>query len=254
MLLDHDLDGPPGAPPIVLVHGITECRAAWGTVAEALAVDHRVLAVDLRGHGASPPGDTYDPAAYAGDVIDTATAAGLVDPLVVGHSLGGVVATAYAALGSCCAVVDVDQPLHLAGFKTALTALAPMLRGSPGQFRAAIDAMFAQLRGPLGDGEAARLEALRRPDQDVVLGTWSAVLDLDADALDATIRTLSAEVHVPFLSLHGIDPGPDYPRWLRGQIPQAVVEVWPEHGHYPHLVDPPRFVDRLSRFEREACR
>jgi pimeloyl-ACP methyl ester carboxylesterase len=45
--------------------------------------------------------------------------------------------------------------------------------------------------------------------------------------------------------LHGIDPGPDYAGWLRARVPDAMVEVWPDHGHYPHLVDPERFVARL---------
>jgi pimeloyl-ACP methyl ester carboxylesterase len=254
MLLAHDLLGDEAAPPVVLIHGITESRATWAPVVAALGSDHRVLAVDLRGHGASAEGDAYDPVAYAGDVVATVAAVGIADPLVVGHSLGGVVATAYAAIGQCCAVVDVDQPLHLGGFKDALTALEPMLRGSPEQFRDAIGMVFEQMRGPLSAAESARVEAIRRPDQRVVLGTWQAVLERSAAELDATIRSLTGAVHTPFLSLHGIDPGEDYARWLVEQIPQAVVEVWPDHGHYPHLVDTPRFLARLAAFEREVRR
>jgi len=53
---------------------------------------------------------------------------------------------------------------------------------------------------------------------------------------------------VRYLSLFGIDPGPDYADWLMSPIAGAVVEVWAEHGHYPHLVDPDRFVARLTDF------
>jgi pimeloyl-ACP methyl ester carboxylesterase len=252
MLLAHELAGEPDAPAVVLIHGITESRATWRPIIAVLGGDHRVLAVDLRGHGDSSPGDKYNPGVYARDVIETVAAAGLVDPLVVGHSLGGVVATAYAALGQCRGVLDVDQPLHLGGFKDALLALEPLLRGSPEQFREAIGIVFDQMRGPLPVDEVARVEAIRRPDQTVVLGTWQAVLEGSVEDLEATIRTLTAAVHVPFLSLHGIDPGADYVGWLQAQIPQAVVEVWPDHGHYPHLVDPTRFLTRLAAFEREA--
>ncbi len=40
-------------PAVVLVHGITEQRASWDPVRERLAAQHRVIALDLRGHGRS---------------------------------------------------------------------------------------------------------------------------------------------------------------------------------------------------------
>ena len=61
MLLAHELAGDASAPAIVLVHGITESRETWRPIIEALAADHRVLAVDLRGHGASEHEPPYDP-------------------------------------------------------------------------------------------------------------------------------------------------------------------------------------------------
>ncbi|MCU1502737.1 MAG: alpha/beta hydrolase fold [Ilumatobacteraceae bacterium] len=252
MLLAHELTGPEAAPPVVLIHGITESRATWQPVIDVLQRDHRVLAVDLRGHGESAAGDAYAPLDYAHDVADTVAAVGLVDPLVVGHSLGGVVATAYALVGPSCGIVDVDQPLRLAGFKAALADLEPMLKGSHDEFRAAIGMVFDQMRGPLAPAEVTRVEGLRRPVQEVVLGTWKAVFESSPDELDTTVRSLTSGVHVPYLSLHGIDPGPDYAAWLQAQIPQAVVEVWPDHGHYPFLVDLPRFVARLAEFEHEV--
>jgi pimeloyl-ACP methyl ester carboxylesterase len=57
---------------------------------------------------------------------------------------------------------------------------------------------------------------------------------------------------VPYLSLHGIDPGPDYAPWLQHLVPTAAIEVWPEMGHYLHLVDPQRFLTRLSEFEAQV--
>jgi pimeloyl-ACP methyl ester carboxylesterase len=49
--------------------------------------------------------------------------------------------------------------------------------------------------------------------------------------------------------LHGNDPGVEYPDWLEAIIPTATVDVWAERGHYPHLVEPGRFVDRLVAFD-----
>jgi len=252
MHLAHEIVGPTDGPPIVLVHGITESRHSWRPITEVLAVDHRVLAVDLRGHGDSPDGDAYDPISYASDVIETVAAAGLRDPLVVGHSLGGVVVSAYAALDPCCGVINVDQALQLSGFKDALSQLEPMLKGSPDEFLAARDLMFSMMDGPLPAAERDRVGAHSRPDQAVVLGTWAAVFDSTPAELDATVDALVAGITVPYLSLHGIDPGPEYVAWLTSRIPSAQVEVWADHGHYPHLVDTPRFLRRLAAFEQQV--
>src|SRR5436305_2038464 len=51
MLLAHELLGPVDAPAVVLIHGITQNRQTWRPVADALSATHRVLLVDLRGHG-----------------------------------------------------------------------------------------------------------------------------------------------------------------------------------------------------------
>jgi pimeloyl-ACP methyl ester carboxylesterase len=83
-----------------------------------------------------------------------------------------------------------------------------------------------------------------------VLGIWGTVLDSSVDDLDATVDGLASAVKVPYLALHGIDPGPEYAAWLNARIPTSMVEVWPDHGHYPHLVDPDRFVARLKQFEK----
>ena len=57
-----------------------------------------------------------------------------------------------------------------------------------------------------------------------------------------------ADHPTPYLGLFGIDPGPGYAEWLARRVPGAVVETWEDHGHYPHLVDPDRFVDRIVAF------
>ncbi len=252
MRLAHEISGPDDAAQIVLIHGITESRHTWRPIIEALAADHRVLAVDLRGHGESPKGDAYDPISYATDVAETAAAEGFDRAIVVGHSLGGVVATACALVMPLVAVVNVDQPLLLSGFKDGLSQLEPMLKGSPAEFLAARDMMFGAMDGPLPAAERSRFMAHAHPEQDVVLGTWATVFESTAAELDETVGQLAGGVTVPYLSLHGIDPGPEYAAWLTGLVPTAIVEVWPEHGHYPHLVDLPRFLARLGEFEHRV--
>jgi hypothetical protein len=61
---------------------------------------------------------------------------------------------------------------------------------------------------------------------------------------------MARAIRCPYLAIHGIDPGPAYATWLAGLVPGAVVEVWDGLGHYPHLVEPDRFVRRIEEFWR----
>jgi pimeloyl-ACP methyl ester carboxylesterase len=88
-----------GSPPIVFVHGMGSSSATWTEVMARLAPRHRVVAVDLLGHGASPVPD--DPDEYTRDRaladLDDVLAE-LGEPAVmVGHSLGGYLTLAHAA-------------------------------------------------------------------------------------------------------------------------------------------------------------
>jgi pimeloyl-ACP methyl ester carboxylesterase len=247
--ISYDVAGT--GPALVLVHGITESARSWEPLLAPLTAGHTVVTMDLRGHGRSSKAPTYDLAAMAGDLGAVITASGVGgDAILVGHSLGGAVVSAAPALGvQARAIVNVDQPLALAGFQEGLRQLEPMLRGDTAAFQAAIGMVFDGMAGELVGDERARVESLRHADQDVVLGVWAAVLESPAEALDAMVTGLAGAVTVPYLSLHGIDPGEGYAEWLTGLVPTATVEVWPGVGHYPHLVQPQRFLDRLAAFE-----
>ena len=239
--LGHSLSGE--GPSVVLIHGITEDRRTWDPVIDDLAGTHQVLAVDLRGHGASPMADAYDLGSMAADIQALVERLGLQAPLLVGHSLGGTVATAYAASYLTRAVINVDQPLDLVGFQAQVREVESVLRSD--DFAVVIEQLFASMRGPLPEPEVERVGSIRTPRQDVVLGVWSPVLDLSAERLGELVDEVASAVTAPYLSLHGIDPGPGYAEWLAERLPHAQVEVWADHGHYPHLVAPERFLQRL---------
>jgi pimeloyl-ACP methyl ester carboxylesterase len=235
---------------LVLVHGITESRAAWDPVVPHLEPAWRVVRVDLRGHGESERRPPYDVSTLAGDLAAVVADRRLDAPLVVGHSLGGVVVAAYAGAGRPArGVVVVDQTLRLGELQAALAPLVPMLRGTPEEFDAAVATVFQVLDGPLPAAERARLDARSSPEPEVVLGVWAPVLDETAEALEDLARDLVRRIRVPFLAIHGTDPGVEYVHWLMGLLPDVRVEVWPDQGHYPHLLDPERFAQRLDQFE-----
>ena len=240
-------------PPVVLVHGITESAATWRPVAERLDAE-RVVTLDLRGHGGSGTAERYDLEAMATDVIGVMEAADAMGARLVGHSLGGVVASAVGALGVASSVVCVDQSLRLGAFQETLRAVEPMLR-DPDAFGLVIGGMFDQFRGALDDGTWAAVEAARRADQSVVLGVWDAVLTSDLADLEAVVAAALGgytSSPAPYLSLFGADPGAEETDFLTGSIPGAVVEHHDGVGHYPHLVDPDGFVARIRRFWADA--
>ncbi len=89
--------GPRSAPPIVLVHCFTCAIDWWDGMMPRLDGDHRVIAVDLRGHGGSEkPTSGYSIPDQADLVAEALGRLGVSNAEVVGHSLGGTVATALA--------------------------------------------------------------------------------------------------------------------------------------------------------------
>lgn len=237
--------------PVVLVHGITESASSFDPITQRLASTNEVITLDLRGHGASGTAASYDLASMAGDVGAVIAAAGVDRPHVVGHSLGGIVATAAGSMMPFASIVDVDQSLRLESFKAQLMPAEAMLR-DPEQYQLVVDAMFEMMMGDkLSADEVGRVNGLRHADHEVVLGVWELLLTQPEDEIAAIVDGALAGYaasDVPYLALFGIDPGDDYGAWLRERIPASMVEYWTDHGHYPHLVDPDRFVDRLRDF------
>jgi pimeloyl-ACP methyl ester carboxylesterase len=85
-------------PPLVLVHGGAAHARWWRAHAPLLAQHHRVVALDLSGHGDSGRREEYGAELWAEEVLAVAAAAGGAGrPVVVGHSMGGFVAVVAAA-------------------------------------------------------------------------------------------------------------------------------------------------------------
>ena len=111
LAIDHghaiafDRHGREVAPPVVLLHGLSSSRETYRPVVEHLLAgpvdrgDVQLVNVDLRGHGQSSHADLerYDAASYAADVVAMIEHTDAGSALLVGHSLGGVVAVAVGA-------------------------------------------------------------------------------------------------------------------------------------------------------------
>ncbi len=108
--------GPRNGSPIVLVHCFTCAINYWERMIPRLAREHRVIAVDLLGHGGSEkPSSGYTIENQADLVAGVMGRLGARDAEVVGHSLGGAVVTALAERSPRLVdrVVIVDTPATL---------------------------------------------------------------------------------------------------------------------------------------------
>ena len=104
--------GDPSLPGLVLIHGGAAHSGWWDHIAPQLH-SHRVVAVDLTGHGDSDHRDGYDMKVWAREVVAAAAAEGLERPVVLGHSLGGWVALTVGVEhpDAVSAVAVIDSPI-----------------------------------------------------------------------------------------------------------------------------------------------
>lgn len=94
--LDARVSGPPSAPPLVLVHGLGLDGRLWQSLAPLLP-GHRVLRLDLRGHGASDtPSAPYAMGAMIRDVERLMEHFALKDAVILGAGEGGLIAQGLA--------------------------------------------------------------------------------------------------------------------------------------------------------------
>ncbi|GAA0275396.1 alpha/beta hydrolase [Alteraurantiacibacter aestuarii] len=96
----RDYAGPADRPPILCIPGLTRNARDFEPIAQAFAGQWRLICVDLRGRGDSDYAkdtSTYAPAQYVADMDALFTQAGLDRVVVIGTSLGGIVAALMAA-------------------------------------------------------------------------------------------------------------------------------------------------------------
>ena len=235
-------------PPLVLLHGLTFDRTTWQPALDALErvdPDRRVLSLDLPGHGESGPRDSYRMAETVERVHGAVAEVGFVAPVLVGHSLGAVVATIYATEWPVTGVVNVDQPLEVEPFASQARAVAPALvePGFAQVWERYWASMQIDLLPPAGQ-QVAR--AASRPRAELVRGYWADVIERPEE-MSAWAkrggRTLR-ERQTPYEAVIG-RPSEAERAWYARELPHAVVTELPGGGHFPQLAEPERFAERL---------
>jgi pimeloyl-ACP methyl ester carboxylesterase len=249
-------------PPLVFVHGAFGDHQFWAEQARPLADDYRVVVYDLRGHGLTGGSElpTYTPALLASDLRGLVDALGLGAPVVVGFSLGGSVAQAYAAghpdglSGLVLLGATAPRTLTRMGWfeRVVLSRVRARLLGRP-RLLGAYTSLTARL---YGDGEdhfdEATAERLREahPDGDpeVPLAEQRKLLDASRRFLKSSVDPVA--VDVPALVLYGEHESviAEHARHLGAVLPVADVQEVPDAGHNCHVDDPDFVRDAIRTY------
>lgn len=252
-------------PTLLLIHGIGGDWRTWEPVLDGLARQHRVVAVDLPGHGGSGKGPSdHSLGALASALRDLDGALGIERATVVGHSLGGGVAMqfAYQFPERCERLVlvssgglgpDVGLVLRLAtlpGSELFLSLTAPAARSLTNLARSAGRAL--RIRPAVAAEHYARaFAALAEPEtRAAFLGTLRGVVGTRGQLVDARDRLYLAR-HMPTLIVWG-DRDAVLPvahgHAAQEAMPGSRLEIFKDAGHLPQLCDPARFVAVVDDF------
>lgn len=160
--------GPDNGPPLLLLHGVTRGWNDWSNLLSDLAPRWRIVALDFRGHGGSSPApDRYHVVDYVEDALAALRQVIREPAVVMGHSLGAMVALAAAAEAPdrVRAIVAEDPPFHTMGQRIESTPLLEYFRDLQ-QLRGRDDPLFQFTQGladvPVGTigGQNHRLKRL----------------------------------------------------------------------------------------------
>jgi pimeloyl-ACP methyl ester carboxylesterase len=244
-------DGPPDAPALVLIHGSGSSSRTWDSMVALLTASHRVIRIDLLGHGRSdkPTDGDYDIPAQARRVAEALDQLGVEHAVMVGHSSGGNTATGLAEQRPdlVTALVLINTGPHLqariAAPDGAIEATQwPRLTDE--QLRQIASTGFSR---PGYQPPQQLLDDVRRMTHHTFVTTTQASRTyLQRQPLPDRLVPLGTPLLVIF--------GENDRRWQSSYaadyhaVTDAQVEMLPGLGHSPHLEDPSHTARLLLAF------
>jgi 3-oxoadipate enol-lactonase len=242
-------------PAVVFLHGIGGSARAWALqTASFAAAGYRPVPLDAPGYGARPAVTTMDFEALAADLEAAIDERGLDRPVLVGHSMGGmIVQTAlrrrpdgYRAAVLCCTSPAFGNPAGDFQKKFIADRLAPLDAG--GTMPALAASIIDEILGPAPDpaGRALAIDSMASTPASTYRAAVNCIVSFDE-------RGNLPNIRIPVLCLAGEHdrnaPVPMMER-MAAKIPGARYVVIPGVGHLPNVEAPRAFdaaiIDFLS--------
>ena len=234
------LDGPEGAPALVLIHALGLDHRIWQGMAAHLPPGLRLLALVLRGHGASDcPPAPYAMGTLVRDVERVMDHLALRDAVVLGLSVGGMIAQGLAVKR-----LDLVRSLILSNTAAKI--------GRPEQWQARIDAVRAGGMAALHDATMERWLGRGWRDNPVLPALSARFLATRAEGWMGVAAAISssdfyqttATLRLPTLAIAGANDGstpPDLVRETAALIPGHRFALMRGVGHIPMMEKPAEY-------------
>ena len=249
LMLPYLDQGPPDAPPVVLLHGITDSGPSFEPVMAHLPGNLRVLAPTQRGHGDASAPDSYRVVDFAADLESFLNEVGLERFVLVGHSMGAAIAQRFA----------IDHPERVSGL-VLVGAFAALAR-NPASIEFGVTTL-APLTDPLDPTFVREFQegTLARPLPEAVLNgivaeslkvparVWKAAW---AGLLEADLTPDLARITAPTLLIWGDRDDmalQTEQEILHRSLPIVRLVIFEGAGHAPHWEEPERFASVVADF------
>ncbi len=243
-------DGPQDASTLLLIHGSASSSRSWNPLVPLLAPSHHIIRLDLPGHGRSdePADRDYKTSRQAHRVGSALDRLGVERTIVVGHSSGGVVATALAEQRPelVTALVLINTGPSMEAFLLPESAATGPSSWPPSD---------EQIRRFAKTGFGGKDQQVPQELVDDVRGmshhAFTTTMQetstyMEQQAIPDRLSVLDTPLHVMF--------GDQDRRWLPSSahdyrtVPGAKIEFLSGLGHSPILEDPRRTADMLLAF------
>ena len=243
----HSSSSGKGSTALIFVHGWTCDESSWAGQVPEFAKKHRVLTLDLPGHGKSavPAQDKFSMTLFARAVEAVRVEAGVNRVVLVGHSMGAPVIREYARLypQHVAGLVAVDGPLDMRGFGAPRGGQAftpPPMTGPEGRQRREqmIRGMFtAQTPAPL---QEQILKMMLGAPEVTAAGAMGAMFDPTVRKTDVT--------DVPALAVYAGTAQMPVVDTIRQVLPKFEATQIAGTGHFLMMEKPREFNAVLSGF------
>lgn len=259
--------GNPNGPALLFIHGFSQSILSWKMQLDdpALQAKYRMVAFDLRGHGASGKpwsADAYESRDWGGDVATVMSTQNLDTPVLIGWSMGGSVMAAYVrhhGMTGIRGLIFAAGALSLSGGSNVSTSDTDEMTADQAEMMKSMGMMMSADIAKNLRGTASFVDSLAAQPLDAATQHEALVYNMMLPAYarmamfqnQTSYEDLAGKITTPTLFIHGNDDAVvdvDLSVTNQALIPGSTLVRYEEIGHAPFLEAPARFNTDMMQF------
>lgn len=246
--------GDSAGQPILFLHGYTDSLFSYSRIAPLMAPSYRAIYLSMRGHGKAARANEYAMETFARDAVEAMDALNIENAVVVGHSMGSIIAQKMALL-----YPKRVEALVLLGSAPSCSdnAVLSELMDYVNTLKDPIDPAFVlefQASTVTAPVPKAFMDRVVKESLKLDAATWKEVL---RQLMAVDHRKKLKEIDVPTLVMWGENDGvfgTSDQLYLGTHIPKAVLKLYPKTGHGLHWERPETVAADMQLFIESATR